>query len=61
MMADRCIIKMEMKFMKEKKNFELGDRDFGCEQYDGLAFETVELVEEETISLACWRSAPSSC
>ena len=47
--------------MKEKKNFELGDRDFGCEQYDGLAFETVELVEEVSISLACWRSAPSSC
>ena len=31
------------------------------ETYEKLSFSQVELIEEETISLACWRSTPSSC
>lgn len=31
------------------------------EKYEKLSYETVELVEEETITLSCWKSVPSSC
>lgn len=47
--------------MKENKTFEYGDHGFARKEYEGLSFETVELIEEETISLACWKSTPSSC
>lgn len=31
------------------------------EKYEAPELIEIELVTEETVSLGCWRSAPSSC